>query len=346
MSTLETNSIGKYSGNNVSVDNALNLKSYTTAQRDALTSVAGDTIFNSETGTVDFYNGSSWNATSDSTFSFNCDFLVIAGGGGSSRSTAPGGGAGGYRASWNNEASGGGGSSETTLSLSKGTNYGVVVGAGGTSVEGTATNGSDSTFATITSTGGGKRNSDGGSGGGGGYNANNPRGSGIANQGYAGGYGSYITSHDGSYNVGGGGGAGAVGSNSTTSKSGNGGAGVVSTITGASVTRGGGGGGGSDSYRNDDPGDGGSGGGGDGADENRDATAGTVNTGGGGAGGTNGGSAGTKNGSAGGSGVVIIRYTTSDATISVGAGLTSSSTTYGADTIVTFTAGNGTVSFS
>jgi hypothetical protein len=34
MSTLETNSIGKYSGNNVSIDDALNLKSYTTTQRD------------------------------------------------------------------------------------------------------------------------------------------------------------------------------------------------------------------------------------------------------------------------------------------------------------------------
>ena len=37
MSTLETNAIGKYSGNNVSIDDALNLKSYTTTQRDALT---------------------------------------------------------------------------------------------------------------------------------------------------------------------------------------------------------------------------------------------------------------------------------------------------------------------
>ena len=46
MSTLETNSIGKYSGNNVSIDDALNLKSYTTTQRDALTSVAGDMIYN------------------------------------------------------------------------------------------------------------------------------------------------------------------------------------------------------------------------------------------------------------------------------------------------------------
>ena len=60
MSTLETNSIGKYSGNNVSIDDALNLKSYTTAQRDALTASAGDIIYNSQTGTIDYYNGSSW----------------------------------------------------------------------------------------------------------------------------------------------------------------------------------------------------------------------------------------------------------------------------------------------
>ena len=43
---------------------------------------------------------------------------------------------------------------------------------------------------------------------------------------------------------------------------------------------------------------------------------------------------------------VIIRYATDDATISVSAGLTSTTTTFGTDTIVTFTAGNGTVTFS
>ena len=37
MSTLETNSIGKYNGNNVSIDDALRFKSYDTAGRDALT---------------------------------------------------------------------------------------------------------------------------------------------------------------------------------------------------------------------------------------------------------------------------------------------------------------------
>ena len=58
MSQLEVNSIDKYSGNNLSVGSSLNLKSYTTTQRDALTSVAGDTIYNSTTNKVQFYNGS------------------------------------------------------------------------------------------------------------------------------------------------------------------------------------------------------------------------------------------------------------------------------------------------
>ena len=52
MSTLETNSIGKYNGNNVSIDDALNLKSYTTTQRDSLTSSEGDLIYNSTTNKV------------------------------------------------------------------------------------------------------------------------------------------------------------------------------------------------------------------------------------------------------------------------------------------------------
>ena len=61
MSTLETNSIGKYNGNNVSVDDALRLKNYTTTQRDALSSPqAGWTIFNSTTNKINQYNGSAW----------------------------------------------------------------------------------------------------------------------------------------------------------------------------------------------------------------------------------------------------------------------------------------------
>ena len=82
MSTLETNSIGKYSGNNVSIDDPLKLKSYTTSQRDALSNPqAGDTIYNSENGNIDFYNGTQW-ITGDSTFGFQVEFSSCSIGGG------------------------------------------------------------------------------------------------------------------------------------------------------------------------------------------------------------------------------------------------------------------------
>ena len=61
MATLKVNTISKSSGNNISMQCSLNLKSYTTTARDALTSVAGDMIYNSSTSKVQFYNGSSWN---------------------------------------------------------------------------------------------------------------------------------------------------------------------------------------------------------------------------------------------------------------------------------------------
>ena len=60
MASLNVNTIAKVSGNNTAMDVALNFKSYTTTQRNALTSVAGDTIFNSTAGKIQFYNGSSW----------------------------------------------------------------------------------------------------------------------------------------------------------------------------------------------------------------------------------------------------------------------------------------------
>ena len=81
MSELKTNKISTNDGNNVAIDTALGLKSYTEAQRDALTSNAGDLIYNEDEGTIDFYNGSSWNPTSAGTFSFNVSYLVVAGGG-------------------------------------------------------------------------------------------------------------------------------------------------------------------------------------------------------------------------------------------------------------------------
>ena len=46
MGQLKVNTIAKSSGNNIAMQDALNLKSYTTTQRNALTSAAGDLIYN------------------------------------------------------------------------------------------------------------------------------------------------------------------------------------------------------------------------------------------------------------------------------------------------------------
>ena len=61
MATLKVNTISTSTGDNVSMQCSLNLKSYTTTQRDALTSAAGDMIYNTTDSKVQFYNGSSWN---------------------------------------------------------------------------------------------------------------------------------------------------------------------------------------------------------------------------------------------------------------------------------------------
>ena len=61
MATLKVNTISKSSGHNVAMQCSLNLKSYTTTERNALTSVAGDMIYNETDNKVQFYNGTSWN---------------------------------------------------------------------------------------------------------------------------------------------------------------------------------------------------------------------------------------------------------------------------------------------
>lgn len=244
------------------------------------------------------------------------DYLVVAGGGGggSGASSGGGGGAGGYRTSI-------GGS---TLSVSA-ASYTVTVGAGGsggTSSTGAGTQGSNSTFSSITSTGGGYGSSQqapgsvtnggaGGSGGGaGGYGGGGGTGltGGAASpsgQGNAGGNGAPgPTNYQGG---GGGGGAGAVGANAVTVTGGNGGNGLANSISGSSVTYAGGGGGGTNEV-NTGFGTGGTGGGGRAGYWNGSsvtaAVAGTANLGGGGGGaGSNG-----ATGGAGGSGIVIVRY--------------------------------------
>ena len=61
MATLKVNTISKSSGNNVAMQCSLNLKSYTTTERNSLTSAAGDLIYNTTDSKVQFYNGSAWN---------------------------------------------------------------------------------------------------------------------------------------------------------------------------------------------------------------------------------------------------------------------------------------------
>ena len=131
MSRLKVDNIEARSGNNISMDDPLALKSYTTTQRDALTSVAGDTIYNSTTGTIDYYNGTDWFATSSNTFQFDAEYLVIAGGAGGggpagNSSGVGGGGAGGYRNSYATETSGGNATTEDALTITKNSSITVV----------------------------------------------------------------------------------------------------------------------------------------------------------------------------------------------------------------------------
>jgi hypothetical protein len=248
-------------------------------------------------------------------------YLVVAGGGSGGYTGYPsgGGGAGGLLTG-------------ATTSLSKNTNYTVTVGAGGS-----ASNGSNSRFNAVTSTGGGRggngRSGGGATGGSGGGGASNypadvsgngyltPAGSGTTGQGFAGGVGKSVygdTFVNGiPTGAGGGGGAGGVGGTGTTNpsiKAGNGGVGLYISEY---VTLGGspsgwfaGGGGGSTSYSSSAIGAigiGGNGGGGNGSytqfSSGPTATAGSVNTGGGGGG------AGYEEYTfrSGGSGIVILR---------------------------------------
>ena len=244
------------------------------------------------------------------------EYVVVAGGGGGGGDElGGGGGGGGYRSSVSGESSGGGASAESTLNLTTGNSYTVTIGAGGTGSPypggiGTVpgTNGNNSTFSTITSTGGGygggrdtSQNlfapNSGGSGGGRAYRDSGSAISGVANQGFAGG------TSGGNLGGAGGGGAGQVGRNGrTVYAGGDGGRGVQTSITGTATYLAGGGGGGADSSNG--AGDGGLGGGGRGGNYLRHGRDdGTTNTGGGG-----GGVGATQTGGNGGSGIVIVRY--------------------------------------
>lgn len=239
------------------------------------------------------YTSSASATTQSGSSTYNVEYLVVAGGGGSIRG---GGGAGGYRTA-------------TGFTLTPGTSYTITVGAGGSGAQskhpvGTSTNGSNSVFSTITSTGGGAGSaygagSAGGSGGGAGNGASiSAGGSGTSGEGNAGGETNNTASP---YASAGGGGADAAGQNQQSSTvAGAGGAGKTfySTVYagggGGSVAAGGTGGAGGS----------GGGGAGDGSGTGSGAS-GTVNRGGGGGGGGGGGTAPT--GGNGGSGLVILR---------------------------------------
>ncbi len=240
------------------------------------------------------------------------DYLVVAGGAGGN-SFGAGGGAGGLRSTLT--STGGGGTVESRLSVAKDTNYTVTIGAGGSegtiSSPWTSSNGSNSTFATITSVGGGGviagDGQSGGSGGGGVFAGLG--GAGTANQGFAGGNGSEVSP---TYRGGGGGGSGVAGSHGDNG--GYGGNGLLlnafATVTGTGVSGYYAGGGGGGSWYNNTGSTGGLGGGGIGAPPSGVGGTGVANTGSGGGGGgsTTGSSGALRHGGAGGSGIVIVRY--------------------------------------
>ena len=272
---------------------------------------SGNSSAKASGGNIVTTDGSFWYHTFTSSGIFvpnqalTVDYLVVAGGGGGGGAGAGargagGGGAGGLRSTVT--ASGGTpGTVESALSLSANTVYQAIVGAGGTSaVANKGTNGSNSIFSTITSTGGGAggawNTADGivpnsGGAGGGMPDATNmgttTGAAGTANQGFKGGDNATTTNGAGS----GGGGAGGAGVNIGAAQNDGsaGGAGVAVSITGSSVTYAAGGLGG-DAISNRVP---------------SNAVAYTGNGGGGRSGGS-----GLNNGigASGGSGIIIVRY--------------------------------------
>jgi hypothetical protein len=268
------------------------------------------------------YHTFPWSGTFTPLTSLTCDYLVVAGGGSGGNSTrfggAGGGGGGGVRCTVG--ATGGGGTLESALSLTAQA-YTVTVGAGGAGATGapldgtqsraSGTAGSNSVFATITSTGGGGGGGredaglTGGSGGGGG--ASNGSGAGGARtaspvQGFAGGTGNGTGTTNDRAGAGGGGGS-AAGTNAGTGTGGAGGNGVTTSISGTSTVYAGGGGGNRGAV-NSNHGSGGTGGGTAGSYDGSSSASANTGGGSGAAGGVTGGT-GSGNG---GSGIVIVRY--------------------------------------
>lgn len=281
-------------------------------------------------------------------FSFDIDYLLVAGGGAGGQGGSGGGGGGA------------GGLLTATRSVSPGDTLNITVGSGGagwsTAYSTTGNAGGNSTIVhggtTLTAYGGGFGSSagpspynspggNGGSGGGGAQRSTSAGGVGVypgstyidePRQGYDGGVGGTGTDHGG-----GGGGAGGVGANSSGSSNGGaGGIGVESSITGtATYYAAGGGGAGNGNGALGGSGIGGTGAGNSPGTGNANGTAGAANTGSGGGGANYGGTSG-----AGADGIVIIR------TLETASATTGSPTvtTDGSYNIYSFTA-DGSITF-
>lgn len=308
------------------------------------------TKFTDGSDTALMFTGGTGNITFlDTDPNFAVDYLVVGGGGSAGVYSlgSSGGGAGGVKRTSNY------GGSETPLAASIGTAYNVTVGPGGVSptTDSKGNNGTSSLFNGVTSIGGGGgggngttnfNGSDGASGGGGGpWDANQGLG-GTGSNGFNGGTGNSAGSCGGA-GCGGGGGGGftSVGGNVNAATP-NGGTGVEVNIIGGTGNFYAGGGAGAKLIGTNYAlgGTGGSGVGGNSALASGGAgISGTVNTGSGGGGGF------ASTAGNGGSGVVIIRYPNTK-TITVGAGLTATTAAVGTDSVTTFTAGTGTITFS
>jgi hypothetical protein len=268
---------------------------------------AGIFRYNSELAIYEGYSNGTWvrfQTYPQGVYTIN--YLIVAGGG-----------AGGYVNSFGG-GGGGGGYIASSLSVTPGATYTMVIGAGGTGAGGAGSN-SSITGVSIASGGGaggqagstGNGNGFTGASGGGGGSADGSSagagGAGISGQGNTGGNGS-------TFSGGGGGGGGAVGGNAAGDVGGNGGIGYLSTLTGSNVYYGGGGGGGAGTG-----GTGGSGGGGN------YLSNGGINTGGGAGAGV----------TSGGSGVIVVSVpTVSYSNVTTGAPTVTIS---GANTILKYT---------
>ena len=311
----------------------LNIQTDTTVEAPAFITASGGSITTSGNYKIHTFTGDgTFTATAGTSAPNNeISYLVVAGGGGSGSGQRGGGGGGGFREdkSSNDTYTASPLEGAGTINITTGS-FPITVGAGGAAGTNAApdcnTNGSNSVFSTITSSGGGSGGSStaqpggpypgggpGGSGGGAGENQPNPGSNGnqppvSPAQGNPGGNGCRGGPNAGS--AAGGGGAGGAGGpiqgTSPDSKGGAGGVGVSTSITGSPLSYAGGGGGGGYPVASQPGGPGspcGTGGAG-GTHPGGDGGSGTTNRGGGGGSGAASGA----DGGAGGSGVVVIRY--------------------------------------